>query len=110
MRRRGTYALLAGSLSTALSAQPRGARFYHEVIDNRRADAAIRSAIHAVQRMWGSGHADPPATRSAITQPRRAQATKDVLVRDGALVEQLLVPGQFASRYRHPTGAPTISV
>ncbi|MEU5476787.1 serine/threonine-protein kinase [Streptomyces mirabilis] len=40
----------AATVASALRAQPHGARFYHEVIDDRRADIAIRSAIHAAQR------------------------------------------------------------
>ncbi|QKW04218.1 serine/threonine-protein kinase [Streptomyces sp. NA02536] len=39
----------AATVASALRAQPHGARFYHEVKDNRRADIAIRSAIHAAQ-------------------------------------------------------------
>ncbi|QXE34426.1 serine/threonine protein kinase [Streptomyces sp. GMY02] len=40
----------AATVASALRAQPAGARFYDEVIDDRRADLAIRSAIHAAQR------------------------------------------------------------
>ncbi|MEV2189768.1 serine/threonine-protein kinase [Streptomyces phaeochromogenes] len=40
----------AATVASALRAQPHGARYYHEVIDDRRADTAIRSAIHAAQR------------------------------------------------------------
>ncbi|GGZ58020.1 hypothetical protein GCM10010387_59860 [Streptomyces inusitatus] len=40
----------AATVASALRAQPHGARHYHEVIDDRRADTAIRSAIHAAQR------------------------------------------------------------
>ncbi|MGW2911280.1 serine/threonine-protein kinase [Streptomyces asoensis] len=39
----------AATAASALRAQPQGARFYHEVIDDRHADLAIRSAIHAAQ-------------------------------------------------------------
>lgn len=40
----------AATVASALRAKPHGARYYHEVIDDRRADIAIRSAIHAAQR------------------------------------------------------------
>ncbi|MEU8295623.1 serine/threonine-protein kinase [Streptomyces pseudogriseolus] len=40
----------AATVASALRAQPYGARHYHELIDDRRADTAIRSAIHAAQR------------------------------------------------------------
>lgn len=40
----------AATAAFALRAQPHGARYYYELIDDRRADTAIRSAIHAAQR------------------------------------------------------------
>ncbi|WP_329374788.1 hypothetical protein [Streptomyces sp. NBC_01483] len=40
----------AATVASALRAQPHGGRHYHELIDDRRADTAIRSAIHAAQR------------------------------------------------------------
>ncbi|WP_327722305.1 serine/threonine protein kinase [Streptomyces sp. NBC_00490] len=40
----------AATVASALRAQPHGARYYYEVLDNRHADTAIRSAIHAAQR------------------------------------------------------------
>ncbi|MGW0335513.1 serine/threonine-protein kinase [Streptomyces sp. NPDC003011] len=40
----------AATVASALRAQPHGARYYYEVIDDRHADTAIRSAIHAAQR------------------------------------------------------------
>jgi hypothetical protein len=40
----------AATVASALRAQPHGARHYHELIDDRRADITIRSAIHTAQR------------------------------------------------------------
>ncbi|MEV6404063.1 serine/threonine-protein kinase [Streptomyces bobili] len=40
----------AATVASALRAQPHGARYYYEVIDDRHANTAIRSAIHAAQR------------------------------------------------------------
>ncbi|MEV0469152.1 serine/threonine-protein kinase [Streptomyces prunicolor] len=40
----------AATVASALRAQPHGARYYYEVVDDRRADITIRSAIHAAQR------------------------------------------------------------
>ncbi|MFJ4932113.1 hypothetical protein [Streptomyces sp. NPDC088736] len=39
----------AATVASALRAQPHGARRYHEVLDDRSADTAIRSAIHTAQ-------------------------------------------------------------